>query len=285
MKLITFKRHSDIRTGVFLDGDVYDITEHAGTMNDVITANDVKGIEKLIHSKPLTRVNVEQVEILAPIQEVVRNIFCIGWNYLDHFNEVKNEDKTLPLRPTVFTKATKAVTGPYDEIKIAKELSEYFDYEAELAVVIGKTGKNIDEKEADAHIFGYMCGNDMSARDIQNAHGGQWFMGKSIDGTCPIGPYLVTKEEIEDIQNLNIECKVNNQTVQSSNTKHMIFPVLKLISYLSKGITLLPGDIILTGTPSGVGFKKQPPLLLGEGDVVEVKIDQLGSIKNKIRVI
>lgn len=163
-----------------------------------------------------------------------------------------------------------------------KEYTKELDYEAELAVVIGKSGKNISEKNAEQHIFGYMVANDLSARDVQQEHGGQWFMGKSMDKSCPLGPWLVTKEEIINNQNLSISCKVNGEIVQSSNTNLMIFPINKIISILSEGMTLEPGDIILTGTPSGVGFRRNPPLLLQGGDIVEVSIEDIGIIRNAI---
>src|SRR5690606_15661791 len=134
------------------------------------------------------------------------------------------------------------------------------DYEAELAIVIGKEGKNISEDEAMDYIYGYMCANDLTARDVQNAHGGQWFMGKSMDDSCPIGPWIVTKDEIPDPHNLDIECRVNGMTVQSANTNLMIFPLNRIINEISHGVTLKPGDIILTGTPSGIGSKRNPPL-------------------------
>ena len=207
---------------------------------------------------------------------------CVGWNYLEHFNERFRQDIDLPAKPTVFTKATETIAGPYEGIPLLEKFTEKFDYEAELAVVIGRKGKNISEEEASDYIFGYMCANDLSARDVQQAHGGQWFMGKSMDKSCPMGPWLVTRDEIEDVQNLEITCKVNGNTVQSSNTNLMMFSVNRIIAELSKGMTLLPGDIILTGTPSGIGAKRNPPLFLGSGDVVEVSISGIGSIKNGI---
>ena len=164
---------------------------------------------------------------------------------------------------------------------MSENFTEKFDYEAELAVVIGREGKNISEEEAPDYIFGYMCANDLSARDVQQSHGGQWFMGKSMDKSCPMGPWLVTRDEIEDVQNLDIICKVNGKTVQSSNTNLMIFSVNRIIAELSKGMTLIPGDIILTGTPA-VSDLNGIRHYFRSGDVVEVAISGIGSIKNKV---
>lgn len=156
------------------------------------------------------------------------------------------------------------------------------DWEVELAVIIGKEGRDIAEADALAHVFGYTIANDISARDLQRAHGGQWFKGKALDGTCPLGPAVVTAQEIGDPQNLNISCLVNGETMQSANTSRQIFSVARVIAELSAGMTLLPGDVILTGTPDGIGAARTPPRFLRDGDLIECRIEKIGSLSNRI---
>lgn len=283
MKLISYLCGEHAKVGVVEDELVVDITEAFPDMLTIIEAGEdaLKEIKKIV-SSDAERVPLEKDKLLAPIPAVKRNIICVGWNYLKHFNERYRQDIELPEKPTVFTKATETVAGPFEAIEEPSSYTSKFDYEAELAVVIGAGGKDIPENKALDHVFGYMCANDLSARDRQQAHGGQWFLGKSIDKSCPLGPWIVTKDEIPDVQNLDISCKVNGLTVQSSNTSLMMFSVSRIISELSQGMTLMPGDIILTGTPEGIGAKRNPPLFLKAGDVVEVTISGIGSIKNKI---
>ncbi|MBB6446220.1 fumarylacetoacetate hydrolase family protein [Bacillus benzoevorans] len=283
MKIISYLNDGKMSVGIVQNNTVFDVSDHFPDVLSIIKAGP-KGMDEInrmlkldVERKPL-----KSEHLLSPIPKLERNVMCVGWNYLEHFKERFRQDIELPARPTVFTKATEVVAGPYEEIPLSNEFTEKFDYEAELAVVIGRKGKNISEAEASDYIFGYMCANDLSARDVQQAHGGQWFMGKSMDKSCPMGPWLVTKDGIEDVQNLEVTCKVNGNKVQSSNTNLMMFSVNRIIAELSKGMTLLPGDIILTGTPSGIGAKRNPPLFLGAGDVVEVSISGIGSIKNGI---
>jgi 2-keto-4-pentenoate hydratase/2-oxohepta-3-ene-1,7-dioic acid hydratase in catechol pathway len=173
------------------------------------------------------------------------------------------------------------VTGPYGSIPFDAAVSDQLDWEAELAVVIGRSGKNIPESEAMDYVFGYTVANDVSARDLQR-QGKQFFKGKSLDGTCPMGPWIVTTAELTDPHNLRITSRVNGETKQDSNTDKMIFNIPATIAYLSRGMTLLPGDIISTGTPSGVGFARTPPEFLQPGDVVECEIEQIGTIRNGV---
>ena len=260
-----------------------DVTDEFQDVLSIIKGGDegIRRVEGILSSNAERR-TLEKENLLSPIPKLTRNIICVGWNYLEHFEERTRQDIDLPDKPTVFTKATETIAGPYEEIPLQEHFTSQFDYEAELAIVIGRKGKNIFEEEAADYIFGYMCANDLSARDVQNAHGGQWFLGKSMDKSCPVGPWIVTKDEIEDIQNLNIFCKVNGEVVQSSNTSLMIFSINRIISEISKAMTIMPGDIILTGTPSGIGSKRNPPILLKDGDVVEVHVSEIGSIKNMI---
>ncbi|MDR7076159.1 2-keto-4-pentenoate hydratase/2-oxohepta-3-ene-1,7-dioic acid hydratase in catechol pathway [Neobacillus niacini] len=267
-----------------IDGQtIIDITDKFPDMLSLIKAGKlgIEEIESVIQSGR-GKIPLDHQVLLAPIPKVKRNIICVGWNYLEHFNERYRQDIDLPKKPTIFTKATGTIAGPFEEIPLSEKHTKMFDYEAELALIIGVGGKNIKESDAMNHVFGFMVANDLSARDIQQEHGGQWFMGKSLDKSCPVGPWIVTKEEIKDPQNLDITCTVNGTTVQKSNTSLMIFPIKQIISVLSQGMTLEPGDIILTGTPSGVGFKRNPPILLRKGDEVEINISGIGHIKNRI---
>ncbi|KGR90150.1 hypothetical protein CD30_12910 [Ureibacillus massiliensis 4400831 = CIP 108448 = CCUG 49529] len=283
MKIITYLEENKICVGVVQEDKIIDISDEFPNVLTIIDQGDeaIQRIRSKLASKTHFR-SFEKKNLLSPIPKLRRNIICVGWNYLKHFEERTRQDINLPDKPTVFTKATESIAGPYEEIPYSTKFTSQFDYEAELAIVIGKKGKQVSEEKAMDYIFGYACANDLSARDVQNAHGGQWFLGKSMDKSCPLGPWIVTKDEIEDIQNLDISCKVNGDVVQSSNTSLMIFPIRQIVSEISKGMTLMPGDIILTGTPSGIGAKRNPPLLLKQGDVVEVSISKIGSIKNLI---
>ncbi len=223
---------------------------------------------------------LEDLKILAPIAKPVRNVFCVGKNYLDHVKELSKANLEIKY-PQFFTKSTTAVIGPYDEVYLHPEVTSQVDYEAELAVVIGKAGRNIPEDKVYEHIFGYTIINDLTARDLQKNHE-QWFKGKSLDGFCPVGPWIVTKDEVGWPVELNIKSFVNGELRQNSNTKHMIFGIPKLVSSLSQGMTLLPGDILATGTPSGVGAGFNPPRYLKNGDVVRIEIEKIGYIENKM---
>jgi 2-keto-4-pentenoate hydratase/2-oxohepta-3-ene-1,7-dioic acid hydratase in catechol pathway len=224
------------------------------------------------------------VQLLAPIPTPLRNIMCLGLNYSEHAAEsytAQGKEVTLPEVPLVFTKATTAVTGPYDSVSFDAAVSDKMDWEVELGVVIGRRGKNISEAEALDYVFGYTVINDISARDLQR-QGKQFFKGKSLDDSCPMGPWIVTADSLPDPHVLRITSRVNGQTKQDSSTDRMIFNIPTTIAYLSRGMTLLPGDIISTGTPSGVGFARTPPEYLQPGDVVECEVEQIGTIRNEI---
>jgi len=218
--------------------------------------------------------------LLAPV--VASNIFCIGLNYREHAAETGKE---LPRYPIVFMKPTTAVTAPDSAIVLPQccERGPEVDFEAELAVVIGRAAKDVPEADALNYVLGYTVANDISARKWQrHAGGGQWIRGKGFDGFCPLGSVLVTADEIADPQKLNISTVLNGQVMQQSNTADMIFSVAQLISFLSQDTTLLPGTIILTGTPSGVGVARKPPLFLADGDHISVEIERIGQLNNSI---
>jgi 2-keto-4-pentenoate hydratase/2-oxohepta-3-ene-1,7-dioic acid hydratase in catechol pathway len=215
-------------------------------------------------------------KLAAPIPRP-HKIICIGLNYRDHAEESK---MAIPETPTVFSKYSSTVIGPGDAIVLPKNSTKP-DYEAEFAVVIGRSGRHIAEADWRDHVFGYTIVNDVSARDFQMATS-QWMIGKTFDTFCPMGPAIVTADEIEDPHNLRISLSINGETLQNSNTKNLIFDVPKLIAYLSSVFTLEPGDIISTGTPAGVGFARKPPRWLLPGDMVEVTVEGLGTLMNPV---
>jgi 2-keto-4-pentenoate hydratase/2-oxohepta-3-ene-1,7-dioic acid hydratase in catechol pathway len=219
-------------------------------------------------------------ELLAPV--LPANIYCIGKNYADHARETGS---TVPERPVVFMKPTSAVQDPDKVIQLPGAAVEKpgVDFEGELAVIIGRAALNVPKHDALQYVLGYTCANDVSARWWQShAGGGQWIKGKGFDTFCPLGPVLVTADDIPDPQDLTISTTVNGETMQSDSTGNMIFSVANIISYLSQGTTLLPGTVILTGTPSGVGFVRHPPVFLQPGDEVVVTIERIGSLRNRV---
>jgi 2-keto-4-pentenoate hydratase/2-oxohepta-3-ene-1,7-dioic acid hydratase in catechol pathway len=227
---------------------------------------------------------LEELRVLAPIPRPRKNVVCVGWNYLEHFQEgerIRQSGQELPAHPVFFTKAPTAVIGPFDAIPFDAAVSDKLDWEVELGVVIGRAGKNIPEELAYDHVLGYTVINDVSARDLQRAHGGQWFKGKSLDGTCPMGPLLVTADYL-DPNALRLTCRVNGAIKQDSNTRFMYFRISRLIAELSRGMTLEPGDILSTGTPPGVGFARTPPEYLKPGDLVETEIEGIGALRNPV---
>jgi 2-keto-4-pentenoate hydratase/2-oxohepta-3-ene-1,7-dioic acid hydratase in catechol pathway len=215
-----------------------------------------------------------------------KNVFCVGRNYLAHAEEgarTRGEELKLPSVPTLFSKAPTAIAGPGATLNLNGTISQRYDWEAELAVVIGTRCKDVREADALGVIFGYTCLNDVSARDLQNATT-QWFKGKTLDDTCPLGPTIVTADEIGDPQQLDVMLRVNGVEKQHAPTSVMIFSIARIIAYLSAGTTLEPGDIIATGTPEGVGFARTPPEFLKDGDVMEVEISKIGILRNPVSI-
>ena len=226
----------------------------------------------------------DAVELLSPIPRPRQNMMCLGWNYMDHVEETTRkmlEAPKLPKHPVVFTKSVTSMNGPYAEIPVNLEVSDKMDWEVELGVIIGTPGQGIAREHALRHVFGYTVINDVSARDLQKRHR-QFFLGKSLAGACPMGPWIVTADEIPDPQALDLTCRVNGQVKQRSNTRHQIFDTATVIETLSRGMRLEPGDIIATGTPSGVGYVRNPPEYLLPGDVVECEIESIGTIRNTV---
>ncbi len=228
------------------------------------------------------------VRLKPPLPKLTRNIFCVGWNYLEHFAEgarMRDPAQKLPEHPVFFTKATGALNGPFDPIPYDRSISEQVDWEVELAAIIGKRGRNIAEADAFDHVFGYTVLNDVSVRDLQKSwHGGQWFKGKSLDGHAPMGPWIVPAGDL-DPGALRLILRVNGEVKQDGGTKDMYFKIPRIVAELSRGLTLEPGDVIATGTPSGVGMGRTPPEWLKPGDVMETEIAGIGTMRNTIHAV
>lgn len=229
---------------------------------------------------------VTDAALLAPIPRPAKNVFCVGRNYAEHIAEGARAQKTtvaVTEVPVFFTKPPTAVIGPDAAIPVFAHVSAQIDYEVELAVIIGTAGRDIAKDRAMDHVWGYTILNDITARDVQRRHGGQYFKGKGLDGSCPMGPVVVTADEVADPHALTLRCLVNGEVRQNGTTAQMIFDIPTLIASLSEGLTLEPGDIIATGTPSGVGYAMVPPQFLKHGDEVVCEIDSIGRLANPVR--
>ncbi len=230
------------------------------------------------------RVELNKTILQAPYTDPPRNIICTGINYAEHLSELARPlavEQKMPEYPFIFTKPCTAIAHPETALNKHANITDCYDYEVELAVIIGKSGINISKEHAFEHVFGYTIINDLSARDIQRRTS-QWYAGKALDGSAPFGPCIVQKNYINDPQNLQISCRINGETRQHSNTKNMIFDVATLIHTISQGTSLLAGDIIATGTPSGVGMSFEPPKYLQSGDIMELEIESIGILRNSI---
>jgi len=256
------------------------------TMTEFIETSDdnmIRDIEKILQDNDFNGISQDEIKLCAPIPYPRRNIICLGKNYLDHAKETQGlpgGTEEIPKFPIYFSKIASPAIGDGDIILNHSEITEMVDYEVELALIIGKDGINIKREEAEDYIFGYTIVNDISARNIQRKHG-QWFRGKSLENFCPMGPYIVHKSKIPFPIELDIVCKVNEEVRQNSNTKQLIFDIPYIISDLSKGMKLKAGDIIITGTPAGVGLGFKPFKFLNPGDVVECYIEKIGTLTNK----
>ena len=285
MKLVTFEQAGRIGIGLLRDDQIIDLTALAPDMIGLIELGEQGAARaRAMAGAAVTFIPLTDVKLLAPIHEPRRNVMCVGKNYAEHTREsyeARGENVEAIDYPVIFTKTTTCINGPYDDIPYNATVSEKIDYEAELAVIIGRRVKNATREEAQAAVFGYTVLNDVTARDLQTLHK-QFFKGKSLDGSCPIGPWIVTADEIADPYALRITCRVNGELRQDSTAETMTFDIPTIIGHLSRGMTLLPGDIIATGTPSGVGFAMKPPVFLRPGDVVECAIEGIGAICNRI---
>jgi 2-keto-4-pentenoate hydratase/2-oxohepta-3-ene-1,7-dioic acid hydratase in catechol pathway len=297
MKLVTFRTGTMSRIGVADAGvvrgvsvvrDVSELLPAGIGMLEVIEAWDELAPVLRERTAALPTLPLDSVELLAPIPAPRRNVFCVGKNYRDHITEfgrsgydTSGERVELPAKPILFSKATTSVTGSTAAVEPHHALTSELDYEGELCVIIGRGGRGITREQAYQHVWGYTIVNDITARDLQRDHK-QWLLGKSLDTHCPMGPYAVTADEITDVTALEIETTVNGERRQRAAVKDMIFDIPYLIATLSAGLTLLPGDLIATGTPAGVGIGFDPPRFLSSGDLVEVSITGLGRLSNRI---
>lgn len=289
MIFVSYEENESVKIGVICQDKVYDLEDifrrSFKDMTDFIKFFDEDKTEYITERIVKCQgVAADEVKLLAPIPEPEHSIICLGKNYREHVKEVKSLSVDVgdaPDYPIYFEKRVDRALGSGESINLNAEATAALDYEAELGIIIGKEGKNIKPEDAEKYIFGYTIINDVTARDIQKKHI-QWFRGKSLDGTCPIGPWIVHKRSIAFPPELKVESRVNGELRQNGNTKELIFDVPYIISDFSKGITLKPGDIISTGTPAGVGMGFDPPKYLIAGDEIDCYIEGIGHLVNKV---
>lgn len=279
MKLIRFGEIGEEKPGVILNGEYFDVSSIVTDYDEIFFAkNGIEKLENALKDAELKKID-SQVRLGSPVARPSK-LLCVGLNYLDHAHET---NAPIPKEPILFFKSTTAIVGPYDDLVIPKN-SVKTDWEVELAIVIGKKASYVSEAEAEDYIAGYCLHNDYSEREFQLERNGQWAKGKGCDTFAPLGPFMATKDEIADVHQLRLWLTVNGKTLQDGNTSNLIFNVPFLISYISQFMTLLPGDVITTGTPAGVGLGQKPePWYLKPGDVVELGIDGLGSSKQNAK--
>lgn len=286
MRLVSFEHFGAVRVGVVIGDRIRDVSSVAPTMAALVEGGSPM-LERVAcaAAEASDDLDLQSVRLLAPFPDAPRNILCVGLNYLDHAAEGARAGRrggALPERPVWFSKAVASICGPFDDIPVDLSVSAMYDWEAELALVIGREGRRISRERAFEYIHSYTVFNDFTARDIQHAYGEQWFKGKSIDRSSPLGPWLVTPEELESPPRLRVTCSVNGQVRQDSNTGLLIFDIPTLIADISETITLAPGDIISTGTPSGTGSSSVPREFLKPGDVLETRVEGIGVLRNRI---
>jgi 2-keto-4-pentenoate hydratase/2-oxohepta-3-ene-1,7-dioic acid hydratase in catechol pathway len=287
MKLACFSHSGAQRVGI-VDEANDRVRPIAGVsdMGDLISRFDALNPKLAAEAEGLP---LADVKLFAPIPSPRRNIICVGKNYREHAREFAHsgfeagavKGAEVDEYPAVFSKPPSCVVGPEDTVELHGHVTSSVDYEAELALVIGRSGRDIRKEDAFRHIFGYTIVNDVTARDRQRNHK-QWFLGKALDGFCPMGPWITTADEL-DAENLEVKCWVNGELRQNANTRDLIFDIPSLVSTISAGLTLVPGDIIATGTPAGVGIGFDPPRFLKSGDVVSMSISGIGTLANTFR--
>lgn len=288
MRLLMYQRDGEVRPGLLHNSQVVDLRSLAGdqTPPDLLGLIDqgpglLRSIRQKLESATVGY-DLDAIRLRPPLNPPRGNVVAIGRNYLEHARESARARGEEMQRPTVFTKAQTSINGPDDDVVLDRSITKEADWEVELGVVLGRRALNVPAEKALDYVFGYTVVNDVSARDIQFGWGGQFFKGKSLDGFCPIGPWIVTADEIPDPQNLRLTLAVNGTTKQDANTRDMIFPVRELIAQLSQGMTLLPGTLIATGTPEGVGFGREPAEYLQVGDLMESTVEGIGTLRNRM---
>jgi 2-keto-4-pentenoate hydratase/2-oxohepta-3-ene-1,7-dioic acid hydratase in catechol pathway len=285
MKLVTYLEKTRPTPGLLRDDAIVDLSPIAPDMLSLIDGGPaaLARVREYAAAAPAA-LPLADAHLLPPILTPRRNVICLGKNYAEHAREsyeARGEQVVATEYPVIFTKATTTINGPYDDIPVDDAISAQMDYEAELAFIIGRPARRVSRDAAMSYVFGYTILNDVTARDLQTAHK-QFHIGKSLDGCCPIGPWIVTADEIADPHALRITAHVNGELRQDSAGETMTFDIPAIVEILSRTMTLLPGDIIATGTPSGVGFAMKPPVFLRPGDVVECAIEGIGVIRNLI---
>jgi 2-keto-4-pentenoate hydratase/2-oxohepta-3-ene-1,7-dioic acid hydratase in catechol pathway len=300
VKLVMFRHGDGRRLGVVREGapdEIVDVAELTGASasesvpRDILAVVDSGGegldrLRELVSSAAAAQGSavrrLADLAVLPPLDPPRGNVLAIGRNYQKHAEEGARALNEEVGPPTIFTKAITTISGPYDDIPIDSAVSVNIDWEVELGVVIGHAGRSIKRQDALDHVFGYTVINDVTARDMQRGWGGQWFKGKSLDASCPSGPWVVTADEVPDPTSLQLRLLVNGEVKQDANTRDMIYPVDSLIEWLSMGMTLLPGMLIATGTPEGVGFARTPPEYLRPGDIMETEVQGVGTLRNRM---
>jgi 2-keto-4-pentenoate hydratase/2-oxohepta-3-ene-1,7-dioic acid hydratase in catechol pathway len=288
VKLLTFAVGGKARPGVLRDDRVIDLEAAGlpagpnGGLLAIARGGDamLKNVAKVLKDAKVKSYELSKVKVLPPIRQPSK-IVAVGLNYIDHCKEA---NLPVPAEPVLFSKFPTSVCGPYDELSWPAGVTKEVDYEVELGVVIGKKARDVEEAAALEYVMGYTVVNDVSARDLQFMGAKQWDRGKSLDTFCPYGPYIVTRDEIPDPHVLQVRTVLNGKEMQNSSTRNLIFNVNKIIAYASQGTTLLPGDLIPTGTPFGVGFSRKPPVFLKDGDECMCEVEKIGSIRNKVRL-
>ncbi|MGC2777314.1 MAG: fumarylacetoacetate hydrolase family protein [Bradyrhizobium sp.] len=287
MKFLTIMSKAGWAPAVVLDDEAVVLPDRYADLVAFIERGDEARADAAAHLQraDCERIRLDNAVIGPPITRFRRDVLCCGWNYWDHFYESQGkregQDVPRPNAPTFFTKSPDTVIGPFDDIAFDERVSKKWDYEAEIAIVFGKTGRSIAPDRAWDHVFGLTLANDISQRDLQRRHGGQWLKGKSIDRTMPLGPVIVTPDEL-DVPNLQIELLLNGQTMQSARAGQMAFSIEELVAELSFGMTVHAGDVLLTGTPSGIGNAREPQVFLKESDEVVVRVPGIGELRNRL---
>lgn len=283
-RIAAFRADGAASWGVVEGDRLFPVGGTAGAPASVAELLDTSDPFVWLRSRSGASLRLNEARLLAPLRPR-QDVIALGLNYREHLDEstASTQQFTPPRQPILFSKAASSVVGPEADICFDRAVTSEVDWEVELAVIIGRAGRDIERSDALKHVFGYTVANDVSARDLQFLDGKQWYRGKSLDTFCPLGPWIVTVDELGDANGLQISLRVNGKTKQSSSTDDLIFGVADIVASTSAGRTLRPGDVILTGTPPGVGFTRVPPEYLRDGDIVEAEVERIGVLRNRVR--